>query len=97
MFGHGMWGGWCGRVFGGMGTWGIFGPIFNLLFAVGLIIGFVMLAIWAVRRLSSGSTGTGRQMRQSGRAQTPLDILDARYARGEITRDEYQEMKADLK
>ena len=28
--------------------------------------------------------------------QSPLDILKARYARGEISREEYQEMRQDL-
>ncbi|MEJ2353910.1 MAG: SHOCT domain-containing protein [Anaerolineales bacterium] len=28
--------------------------------------------------------------------QSPLDILKARYARGEISREEYQEMRRDL-
>lgn len=96
MVGHGMWG-CCGGFFGGMGGWGIFGSIISLLFTVGLIIGFVILVIWAVRQLSSHSAGSTGQMRESGSAQTPLEILSARYARGEITRDEYQEMKADLR
>lgn len=30
-------------------------------------------------------------------ASTPYDILDLRYARGEITRDQYLAMKADMK
>ena len=96
MFGHGMWGGCCGGFFGGMGGWGIFGPIFGLLFTVGLLVGFIVLVIWAVRRLTSGSAETGTQIHQSRNDQSPLDILNARYARGEITRDEYQAMKADL-
>jgi len=36
---------------------------------------------------------------QSGPAQisrTPLELLKARYARGEITRDEYEQMRLDL-
>lgn len=28
--------------------------------------------------------------------QTPLEILDARYARGEISRDEYQQARLTL-
>ncbi|MBI0583266.1 MAG: hypothetical protein ISF22_03460 [Methanomassiliicoccus sp.] len=30
-------------------------------------------------------------------ATTPYDVLDLRYARGEITRDQYVSMKADMK
>jgi uncharacterized membrane protein len=29
-------------------------------------------------------------------SQTPLDILNARYARGEITREEHAQMRQDL-
>lgn len=29
-------------------------------------------------------------------SQTPVEILKARYARGEITRDEYEQMRLDL-
>jgi len=96
MIGHGMWG-CCGGLFGGMGGWRIFGPVVSLLFTLGLIIGFVLLAIWVVRRLSNSSSWGGRQTRQSGSDQNPLEILNARYARGEISRDEFQEMKADLR
>lgn len=95
MLGHGMWG-CCGGFFGGMGGWGIFGPIVGLLFTLGLIIGFVILAVWAVRQLSSRSTGIDSKEEASGSAHKPLEILKARYARGEITRDEFQEMKAEL-
>ena len=39
------------------------------------------------------------QLNQTGRAQnseTPLEILKARYARGEISREEYEQMRRDL-
>jgi putative membrane protein len=34
--------------------------------------------------------GTGREV------ESPLDILKRRYAQGEITKDEYEQMKRDL-
>ena len=39
------------------------------------------------------------QFNQTGPAetsQTPLEILKARYVRGEITREQYEAMKADI-
>ncbi len=32
----------------------------------------------------------------NGDAETPMDILKRRYARGEITREEYETMKKDI-
>ena len=36
------------------------------------------------------------QARPTQSDQTPLDILKARYARGEIGREEYEQMRRDL-
>ncbi len=74
MFGYGM-----------MGLFGLIGLLFNVL----IIVGVVVLVVWAVGRFTSASN------LPSGR-ETPRDILQARYARGEITREQYQEMLKDL-
>ena len=53
-----------------------------------LIVGAVAYALgW---RPQSNQTGPAQ-----GR-QTPLEILQARYARGEISREEYEQMRRDL-
>jgi putative membrane protein len=67
-----------------------FGFIFSLAFLV-LIIG---LAIWGITYLFpdiSDSIGARRSPHDS-----PLDILKQRYARGEISRGEYDEMRHTL-
>jgi putative membrane protein len=70
---------------GGWG-WGMgFGWIFMILFWALVILGIVALARWIFFTGSAG--GAGRQ---------PLDILKERYARGEITRDQYEQMRRDL-
>jgi putative membrane protein len=61
-----------------------FGWIFMILFWVLVILAIVALAKW----LSS--------TRDVGSARRPLDILQERYARGEITRDQYEQMRRDL-
>ncbi len=72
----------------GYGMMGLFGLI-GLLIIVLIIVGIVLLVMWAVRRSTPGpNLPAGRE--------TPRDILQARYARGEITREQYQEMLKDL-
>lgn len=92
--GHGFWGGCCSGLFGGLG---LAGSIINMVITAGLIIGFVFLVIWAVRRLTSGNNSGVGQASSQGTLQSPLEILKKRYASGEITQQVYQDMKKDLK
>lgn len=57
-----------------------------LLFAVLLVAGVVVL----VRALIDRSAGTG------GRGSSALEILEGRFARGEIDRDEFEERRRAL-
>ena len=72
----------------GFGGVGLFGGWIGLLFNLTIIIGIVILVVWAVKRFTSGSVSSG--------SLTPREILQARYARGEITRDQYQQILQDL-
>ncbi len=78
---------------GMMGPYGWIGLILNFVITIALIVGLVLLIVWLVRR-----TGTTSMLYQNpGQAPaSPKDILQARYARGEITRDQYMQMLADL-
>lgn len=67
----------------GMGWWMVFGAILMILFWGGLIT----LIIWGIGRLSRHGT-VGKS--------TPLEILKERYARGEITKDQFEQIKKDL-
>jgi putative membrane protein len=75
----------------GMGLgFGVLGLLFMLLFWGGL----AALAIWLVGSLfPRGARGTGFSVDRDLNAR---EILDKRYARGEITREEYELMKQDL-
>jgi putative membrane protein len=75
-------------------NWGMMlvGGLLMLLFWGGVIV-LVFFAIRAVTRPGRGPEGGGSAY---PRAQTPLEILQQRYARGEITREEYLEMRRDL-
>lgn len=62
------------------------------LFWLLLIIGVVLLAVVTVRALGGGITrGDGRDDRVPGEQSRARQVLDERYARGEISTEEYQE------
>ncbi len=70
----------------GMG-WGGYWVIGMVLFWMVLIGG----GIWLFRSLSSPNDQNQQQGRTDAR-----EILDQRYARGELDREQYQTMKKDL-
>lgn len=74
---------WNGFVGWGMG----FGFIFMLLFWGLVLLGIATLIRWLV---------TPSPPNRSPRDKTPLEILQERYARGEIDREEYEQKKGDL-
>lgn len=80
--------------YGGANWWMLLvGGIVMLLFWIGVIV-LAVLAIRAiVRATGSSHPGAGSVSRSN---QNALDILNERYARGEINRDEYTAMKKDL-
>ncbi len=66
---------------------------FGLLLMVVFWVGLIALAAWLVKSLFPVDGG----VRPQGEAgDSPRRILDQRYARGEITREQYQEMLSDL-
>ncbi len=80
-----MWGNY------GMGLWGWgFGAL--------IVVGVVILIGVLIRLLStprSGAPVVGAVRGETG-APTPKQILDERYARGELTTEEYQERLTGL-
>jgi putative membrane protein len=80
--GFGLMGGWGGGLFP-------FSGIFSLL-----ILALVIVAVvWLVRAILRPQDRAPR----GERASAGLDILDQRYARGEINRDEYLQKRADVR
>lgn len=75
----------------GMGWWMLWGAFMMLVFWGGLIA----LAVWAVRSLAGGGDS---EAGQDGDARThrALSVAEERYARGEISREEFQQIKSDL-
>ncbi len=86
-WGNGWWGGYSG--YGGIGWW--FMPIIMIV-VLGLIIwGIVML----VRRTAwAGGSGWGGS--STVNPNSAIEILKRRYARGEISKEEFDERKKNL-
>lgn len=62
-----------------------FGWIFMILFWTLIVLGVVALGKWLFS--TDGAEQAGRD---------PLDTLKQRYARGEVSRDQYEEMRRVL-
>ncbi len=78
----------------GFGFFGI-GMLLMGLFWI-LVIGGI---VWLIVTLTRGNQGRSpSQVLTAGAptGQTPLDVLKARYAKGELTKEQFEEMKRDL-
>jgi putative membrane protein len=72
----------------GMVGFGAFGMFFGFIFFITVIVGIVFLIVWLVKRF--GNAPTDRISMRS------LEILKERYAKGEITKEQYENMAKDL-
>ncbi|RLC69846.1 MAG: SHOCT domain-containing protein [Chloroflexi bacterium] len=72
---------WC---MPGMGWWMVISGILVIIFLVGLIV----LIVWGIKQVSGHN---------SAEAKKALGIAQERYARGEITKEEFEQLKKDLK
>ena len=77
-----MWHMW--DVSSGMGWWMAFGGLGMLIFCGGLIA----LIVWGITKLSRRDSPSSRR--------EPLDVAKERYVKGEISREEFEQMKKDL-
>lgn len=68
----------------GISWWPWFGGIGMFIFWGGV----VTLIVWGIMRL----TKRGNSMKE----HTPLDIAKERYAKGEISKEEFEQIKKDL-
>jgi putative membrane protein len=79
----------------GFGGWG-------MVFSAVLWIGLIVLGVWLLARLfptGGRNHSAGAQSDSPAGAEprvTPLEILQRRYARGEITKEEYETIRHDL-
>lgn len=71
-------------------------PIGLYLIRIGMMLivwlGFILFAVWMVWLLFKDTS----KKSQSAKQLSAREILDQRYAMGEITREQYEMMKIDL-
>jgi putative membrane protein len=70
----------------GWGVHGFFGGGMWLLW-----IGLIVVLVLVVRAMSGAGSAQG-----GGQPRSPREILDERYARGEIDKEEYDQKRKDL-
>ena len=74
-----------GYWFGGMWWWMALAGIFCVLFWGGII----WLAVWGIGRLTAHRDSAGV-------IASPMEIAKTRYAKSEITKEEFEQIKKDL-
>lgn len=73
--------------------WGWF---FGALVMIGFVLVIAAVIAAVLGRWNTGSDATRSPLERGSAAPTPLQILDERYARGEIGTEEYQERSRAL-
>lgn len=82
--------GWQHEWMNGMG--GFMFPGLGLIVVVVLVI----IVIWLIAGGQFGRSVSGNTSGEHRRSDTPLEILKRRYAKGEITKEEFDSIKKDL-
>lgn len=71
----------------------ITGMGFGMIFMVFFWVAIIALVVWGVGAVARG----GSQGPKKEDYPSPLEIASQRYARGEISRQEYEQLKKDFK
>jgi putative membrane protein len=80
-----MWDGWSG---GGWSPFMWIMPLMMFVFWILIIVGIVFLIRWLIESSRPGGPVV--------KGEAPMDILKQRYAKGEITKEQFDQMKKDL-
>jgi putative membrane protein len=79
----------CGTMMDGMGmmVWGLFSMLLGLV----VLFLFILAAAYAVKRVWDQ-----RPSNMPGRGESALDILKKRYAKGEMSREEFERVRKEI-
>lgn len=72
----------------GMMSWMVLGPLLGIV----LLIAFVAVTVWLLRRPNGDPGGAG-----TPEVESPEEVARRRYAAGEIDEDEYLRLRAGLR
>ena len=72
---------------------GMFLGLIFLILLIVVIVGLVVGSIWLIGR---GQKLNSNRQSETSPGEEPLEILRRRYARGEISRAEFESMRQDL-
>lgn len=73
----------------GIGSLGWLGMFLNLAVGLAVVGGLAWLVVWGTRRASAGAADGSPPV-------SPRQVVQARYARGELTREQYHQVLSDL-
>ncbi len=91
-YGYGYGPGW--NMMGGWGGYGGYGfGLAHMLIWIVVLVGVIALVVWSVRSVAGTNV---HYLPQAPGRSSGLDVLEERYARGEINRDEYLQKKKDM-
>lgn len=92
-----VWGRGYGYSWGGMmGPWMMGGFGFPFMGGIAMLLFWLLIiggVVWLVQSLARGG---GSSETSAPTSESPLDILNRRYAKGEITKEQFEQMKRDL-
>ncbi|WP_308387988.1 SHOCT domain-containing protein [Acidithiobacillus sp. AMEEHan] len=75
--------------------WG-WGMPWMWLFPLFFLVLILVFLVFMMRGGMGGGPVCGGSHKTPRTGETPREVLDRRYAKGEITREEYQQMREDL-
>ena len=76
--------------------WGWGGMWFSWLMMFGFTVAVIVLVVWLIRLSAPANHRESGSASREQQVQSALDILQARYARGEISKEEYLDTRATL-